>query len=192
MGPSIQVEDLENVFQEAEEGEEEEEVNDENKLKLMNESGQTDQERRQIRKSQRLLFKTIEEGGETLEVEQVRKENNEIFKRVLHTREAVLDGENLKLIAERATQQVDRLIQVCHWLIVIAYDCISYSQLHTIYPSRPLDTMQTNLSASWCKSAERKEDTLTGICWGVKPVSASMPHPPMFPFWMGPWPTERR
>jgi len=89
-----------------------EEENDEDIEGLMTNSRQTDQERRQIRKSQRLLQKTIEEGGDDLELEEIRTKNNEIFRNVLHTREAVLDGENMNAIATRATQQVDRLIQV--------------------------------------------------------------------------------
>eukprot|EP00526_Cylindrotheca_closterium_P018675 CAMPEP_0113620154 /NCGR_PEP_ID=MMETSP0017_2-20120614/10256_1 /TAXON_ID=2856 /ORGANISM="Cylindrotheca closterium" /LENGTH=371 /DNA_ID=CAMNT_0000529785 /DNA_START=138 /DNA_END=1253 /DNA_ORIENTATION=+ /assembly_acc=CAM_ASM_000147 len=107
-----QLEEVGEEFLFEDEEQEEEVNNDENKnAKLMNASGQTDEERRQIRKSQRLLHKTIEEGGETLQIEQVRKENNDIFRRVFHTREAVLDGENIFMIAGRATKQVDRLIQ---------------------------------------------------------------------------------
>lgn len=88
-------------------------ANDEpNARPLMNGSRQTDQERRSIRRSQRLLYKTIEEGGAELELEEIRTKNNDIFRNVLHTREAVLDGENMNAIATRATQQVDRLIQV--------------------------------------------------------------------------------
>lgn len=110
-------EELEGVFDDDFEDNDEEvkttTTNENKNAKLMNDSGQTDQERREIRKSQRLLHRTIEEGGETLQLEQVRKENNDIFKKVMHTREAVLDGENIFLIAGRVTKQVDRLIQVC-------------------------------------------------------------------------------
>ncbi|KAL3934284.1 MAG: hypothetical protein SGBAC_009962 [Bacillariaceae sp.] len=106
-------EELEGVFADGfEDDEEKVDMTNENKnAKLMNDSGQTDQERREIRKSQRLLHRNIEEGGEALQLEQVRKENNDIFKKVMHTREAVLDGENIFLIAGRVTKQVDRLIQ---------------------------------------------------------------------------------
>lgn len=74
--------------------------------------GQTDEERRQIRKKQRLLNKEIDEGGEDLELDKARKENNKIFENIRFVREAVLDGENVNLIANKAAQKVDRLIQV--------------------------------------------------------------------------------
>eukprot|EP00980_Cylindrotheca_fusiformis_P006335 scaffold1356_cov123-Cylindrotheca_fusiformis.AAC.16 len=93
-------------------GAEPEEEEAENKVPLMDDSGQTKEERRAIRRAQRKLFKEVEENGETLEVDDVRGRNNEIFHHVRHTREAVLDGENVKLIANRAVQKVDRLIQV--------------------------------------------------------------------------------
>lgn len=80
---------------------------------LMSESGQTDEERRAIRRAQRNLFKEMEENGDNLKVDEVRGRNNEIFQKVRFTREAVLDGENLTLIANKAIQQVDRLIQAC-------------------------------------------------------------------------------
>ena len=74
--------------------------------------GQTDEERRSIRKKQRLLHKKIDEGGEDFELEKARDTNNEIFQNVRFVREAVLDGENVKLIANKAAQKVDQLIQV--------------------------------------------------------------------------------
>jgi DNA phosphorothioation-dependent restriction protein DptG len=97
------------------EGEEEEDPEadkHEDKLALMGDSSQTDEERRAIRRAQRDLFKEMEEKGENLKVDDARGKNNEIFKNVRFTREAVLDGENMTLIANKAIQQVDRLIQV--------------------------------------------------------------------------------
>lgn len=82
------------------------------KIALMGNSGQTDEQRRVIRRSQRQLFKEMEEQGDTLGVDEARKRNNNIFNNVRFTREAVLDGENLTLIANKASQKVDRLIQV--------------------------------------------------------------------------------
>jgi DNA phosphorothioation-dependent restriction protein DptG len=99
-----------------EEGEEEEDPkageDEEDKFELMGDSTQTDEDRRAIRRAQRDLFKEMEEKGENLKVDDARGKNNEIFKNVRFTREAVLDGENLTLIANKAIQQVDRLIQV--------------------------------------------------------------------------------
>ncbi|CAJ1934459.1 unnamed protein product [Cylindrotheca closterium] len=112
LGDMEELQELDGAF-EPEMTQQEEEASKENykNAKLMNASGQTDKERRQIRKSQRLLQKTIAEGGESLELEKVRDENNAIFRKVLHTREAVLDGENIYLIAGRAIKKVDRLVQ---------------------------------------------------------------------------------
>lgn len=78
---------------------------------ILEASGLTEADRRNIRKQQRELFKDLEEK-ETLEVGEARDRNNEIYRKVRYTREAVLDGENLTLIANKAAQHVDRLIQV--------------------------------------------------------------------------------
>jgi hypothetical protein len=74
--------------------------------------GLTDQERREIRRKQRLLHAEMEEKGDDLAIEEARGRNNAIFRRVRYTREAVLDGENMNLIATRAAHKVDQLIQV--------------------------------------------------------------------------------
>jgi hypothetical protein len=74
--------------------------------------GQTDEERREIRKQQRLLQRDIEERGQDLLVTEARDRNNKIFSKVRFIREAVLDGENVNLIASKAAQKVDQLIQV--------------------------------------------------------------------------------
>lgn len=74
--------------------------------------GLTDGERREIRKRQRQLHSEIEEGGDAIEIDDARGRNNALFRKVRYTREAVLDGENLNLIASRAAQRVDQLIQV--------------------------------------------------------------------------------
>lgn len=79
-------------------------------LPVLEESGLTEEERRQIRKKQRQLNKELEETN--MEVEEARDRNNEIYKRVRYTREAVLDGENMIAIANKTSQKVDRLIQV--------------------------------------------------------------------------------
>lgn len=79
---------------------------------VLDQSGLTEEERRQVRKQQRQLLKDIEEKGDALEVDEARGRNNQIYKKVRYTREAVLDGENLISIASKASQKVDRLIQV--------------------------------------------------------------------------------
>ena len=94
---------------EAAEGEENRAKKD--KVGLMQNSGLTESERRQIRKNQRELLKEMEDHDE-LDLEIARGRNNELFKSVRFTREAVLDGDNLILIANKAKKQTDRMIQV--------------------------------------------------------------------------------
>ena len=79
---------------------------------VLQDSGLTEDERRQIRKKQRQLNKDLEETN--IEVEEARCRNNDIYKRVRYTREAVLDGENMLAIAHKTSQKVDRLIQVSY------------------------------------------------------------------------------
>lgn len=84
---------------------------EEEEVAILDDCKLTDEQRREVRKQQRALTKDLE-GGETLEVETARERNNEIYKNVRYTREAVLDGENLALIANKAAQKVERFIQV--------------------------------------------------------------------------------
>jgi len=87
-------------------------------MPLMEESGQTDAERRRLRQAQRTLQKSIVENGQAMEnptgdvFDKIREENNDLFEKVKYTREAVLDGENLDMIASHAAKQVDALVQV--------------------------------------------------------------------------------
>ena len=70
--------------------------------------GLTDEERRQIRKSQRLLRNEICD----IDVSEARDKNNQIYKRVRYIRESVLDAENLDEIAKKAASKVDQMVQV--------------------------------------------------------------------------------
>lgn len=89
-----------------------------NRVALMEESGQTDAERRRLRQAQRNLQKKIIDNGEAMEnassekFGEIRGKNNELFAKVAYTREAVLDGDNLEMIATHASRQVDALVQV--------------------------------------------------------------------------------
>ena len=113
-----------------------------NRKRLFEESGMTADERRLLRKQQRQLGERIahddrgakennvnhaagddddddnaDAGGvekqDSLEfLDNVRKENNELFDSVAFTREAVLDAENADMIAAKTLQQVDRMVQV--------------------------------------------------------------------------------
>jgi hypothetical protein len=105
---------------------------------VFDESGMTDQERRTLRRNQRQLHETIrqdkrealastsdKEDGEDDDdsaaekdapmefLQSARQQNNVLFEKVLYTREAVLDAENVDLIAQKYVQQVERLVQVC-------------------------------------------------------------------------------
>lgn len=83
-----------------------------NKKKFRVCQDQTDEERRAIRKKQRLLQKEIEERGDDLDVDEARDRNNEIFAEVRFVREATLDAENVNLIAAKAAHKVDQMIMV--------------------------------------------------------------------------------
>ncbi|CAJ1959066.1 unnamed protein product [Cylindrotheca closterium] len=79
--------------------------------KVMHGSGQTEEDRRQVRRNQRLLFSKVVEAGADLNINEVRGENNEIFCNVYYPREAILDGSNMHVIVNRATQKVDQLLK---------------------------------------------------------------------------------
>ena len=94
---------------------------------IMEDSGLTEEERRQIRKEQRQLLKELDEK-DTIELDEARERNNRIYKKVRYAREAVLDGENLISIANKASQKVDRLIQVSDSFMVGSVENCSTSQ----------------------------------------------------------------
>ena len=79
--------------------------------------GLTEEERREIRKSQRLLRKEIPD----LDVDEARERNNTIHKKVRYIRESVLDAENLDEIAKKATHKVDKMIQVSLLVGLVAF-----------------------------------------------------------------------
>jgi len=85
--------------------EHDEQSGDEENIQLF--QGLTDEQRREIRKSQRLLRKEIPD----LDVDEARQRNNELHKKVRFIRESVLDAENLDEIAKKATNKVDQMIQ---------------------------------------------------------------------------------
>ena len=78
---------------------------------LMDDSGLTESDRRKLRKDQRELLKEMEDH-DAMELDEARDRNNELYKNVCFTREAVLDGDNLIVIANKARKQTDRMIQV--------------------------------------------------------------------------------
>ncbi|MGK3743497.1 MAG: hypothetical protein ACI90V_010355 [Bacillariaceae sp.] len=88
---------------------------EESKFKVC--EGLTEEERREIRKSQRKLRNEIPD----IDVDEARNKNNQIFKKVKYIREAVLDSENVDEIAKKAASKVDQLIQVSNndWLFTV-------------------------------------------------------------------------
>jgi len=88
---------------------------------VCDDSGLTEDDRRILRRNQRRLHdiirndkreEVLQQGDELDFLEKVRQRNNELFQDVKYTREAVLDAENVHLVAQKYVQQVDRLVQV--------------------------------------------------------------------------------
>lgn len=89
--------------------------NNNKKIKVGEASGLTEEQRRALRREQRELAKTLQEGPVEEDedfLSKVRKKNNELFENVRYTREAVLDAENLDMIAAKSAKQVDDKVQV--------------------------------------------------------------------------------
>jgi len=89
------------------------------KLRLMSASGQTEQDRRILRRKQRELHQDIAIGnsgaaavGDGEELTHLRNQNNELWDEVRYPREAVLDSENVGLIASKAARQAEKIVEV--------------------------------------------------------------------------------
>jgi len=89
-----------------------------NKIAVMDGSGQTDVERRNLRRSYRLLQREIKQDSDAItdvtsdKFTSIRNDNNTLWNQVRYTREAVLDSDNLGLIAASASRQIDKLIEI--------------------------------------------------------------------------------
>ncbi|KAL9189923.1 hypothetical protein ACHAXT_009598 [Thalassiosira profunda] len=85
-------------------------------FKIMSKSDQTEADRRVLRRKQRELNADIAlgAGGKTgdEELRNRRDANNELWDDVHYTREAVLDSENVDLLAAQAARQAEKLVQV--------------------------------------------------------------------------------
>jgi hypothetical protein len=95
---------------------------------LMSASGQSDADRRELRKKQRKLHNDIAldvpvaaaaddemEGTEKLlsgKLLSWSEQNNSLWKQVHYTREAVLDSDNVELITNKAAREVEKMAQV--------------------------------------------------------------------------------
>ena len=117
------------------------------KVKIMDASGQTDSDRRLLRKKQRDLHHDISFDGPVVannndnddtsdEEEQQgggrekssrlagwRNENNKLWDDVRYTREAVLDSENMDLISSKAAREVEKIIQVSVCIVCLFVVC---------------------------------------------------------------------
>lgn len=82
----------------------------------MDASNQTEEERRQLRRKQRRLNEEIVSDHhidpELEFLSKAQEQNNELFDSVYYTREAVLDAENVDIIAQKYVQHADRMVQV--------------------------------------------------------------------------------
>lgn len=104
------------------------------KFKIMSVSGQTEGDRRVLRRRQRDLQGEIVmgsadadaagggEGDDGDELDRLRDRNNALWEDVRYTREAVLDSENVDLIANKAARQAEKIVQVPR------YDAIRLAQ----------------------------------------------------------------
>lgn len=81
------------------------------KVKIMTNSGLTDADRRQLRNQQRKLQEEIISGDPAAQNE-ARDRNNELWDKVRYTREAVLDSENVDLIAASMARKAEAMVQV--------------------------------------------------------------------------------
>ena len=81
------------------------------KVKIMTHSGLTDADRRQLRNQQRKLQEEIISGDPAAQSE-ARDRNNELWDKVRYTREAVLDSENVDLIAASMARKAEAMVQV--------------------------------------------------------------------------------
>lgn len=89
------------------------------KFAVFEESGLTEEDRRNLRRKQRDLHHRVnqevgrdENEGVMEFLSERRDENNQLFNKVAYTREAVLDADNAELIAAKTLQQVDQMVQV--------------------------------------------------------------------------------
>lgn len=93
----------------------EKKVSSKRKFLVFDESGMTDAERRELRQQQRKIGTRLrEECHEFSEIVEQRIKNNVLFtEKVCFTREAVLDADNLGLVVEKYSKQVEKSVQVC-------------------------------------------------------------------------------
>ena len=157
------------------------------RLSVMENSGQTDAQRRELRHSQRLLNKTIQENADELadatssQFAKMRHKNNVLWDQVRYTREAVLDGDNLDFLATRAARQVDKLVEVCEYVndcIIIysfsfAHQAKSQTQVPRYDAIRFCTKLKTKLSSNRGAFDWRKLGAEVGVCFNALPSNVT-------------------
>lgn len=131
------------------------------RMKVMENSGQTDAERRSLRQSLRNLHKDIQNKADELEdanseaFTNMRSKSNALWNQVKYTREAVLDGDNLEFLATRAARQVDKLVEVPR------YDAVRFS-------NKLKQKLSTNGVFDW-----KKLGAEVGVCFNALPSNVT-------------------
>lgn len=104
------------------------------KVRIMGDSKQTDADRRSLRQKQRELHNDIALGGDAAaalaggtigggegdgddSLRKLRALNNELWQDVRYTREAVLDSDNVDLIANKAARHAEKIVQVSSYFL---------------------------------------------------------------------------
>lgn len=106
------------------------------KMKMGEESGLTDAERRKLRREQRELAEALQDGPVDADedatfVTDIRDKNNDLFVFVAYTREAVLDAENMHAIASKLSKKVDDMIQVHNSVVFLSlFSFLTFLFLH--------------------------------------------------------------
>lgn len=82
------------------------------RIRVFDESDITDSDRRNLRQKQRLRREEIDQATTLDDLKQQRRNNNVLFSDVRYPREAVLDSENVELIAQKFVKCSESLVQV--------------------------------------------------------------------------------
>lgn len=152
--------------------------------KIMSESGQTDADRRLLRARQRELHNDIAVGGgdaqgdgntnsadkvgggDVDELTRLRTQNNDLWRDVRYTREAVLDSENIDLIASKAARQAEKIVQVPR------YDAVRVAQ--ALLKKGTLRTSGASTQFNW-----RGLGFQVGVCFNALPSHVSFLYGPL-------------
>jgi len=152
------------------------------RFKVMQSSGQTDEERRLLRRRQRELKTdivmgaasgsngtagegSVEKSNSGEQLERLRDQNNELWKIVHYTREAVLDSENVDLLANKATREAEKIVQVPR------YDAIRLAQ--------SLVKKGTIRSGSSSRFNWHGLGFQVGVCYNALPTNVSFLYGPL-------------